>query len=104
MSENFRNNNNNSYNNNNNNSSEVSGYSAMGFKKPFVRRKRNCPLSGKNAPKIDYKDVNLLNKFTSERGKIIPARISSVSAKKQRKLSKAIKQARNLALMPYLAQ
>ena len=83
---------------------EASGYGAMGGKKPFVRRKRNCPFVGANAPVIDYKDVRLLSKFISERGKIVPARISSVSAKNQRKLSKAIKQARNLALLPYLAK
>jgi len=59
------------------------------------------PFSGPNAPKIDYKDVKLLSRFTSERGKIVPSRISAVSAKKQRELSTAIKRARYLALMPY---
>ncbi|NCF46213.1 MAG: 30S ribosomal protein S18, partial [Alphaproteobacteria bacterium] len=62
---------------------------------------KSCPFSGPNAPKIDYKDVKLLTRFTSERGKIIPSRISAVSAKKQRELSTAIKRARFLALMPY---
>ncbi len=83
---------------------EASGYGAMAGRKPFVRRSRNCPFVGEGAPVIDYKDVKLLSKFISERGKIVPSRISSVSAKNQRKLSKAIKQARNLALLPYLAR
>ena len=57
-----------------------------------------------NAPKIDYKDVKLLQRFISERGKILPSRITAVSAKKQRALSQAIKRARNLALLPYVVQ
>jgi small subunit ribosomal protein S18 len=73
-------------------------------RKQFFRRKKTCPFSGPNAPKIDYKDVRLLSRFTTERGKIIPSRISAVSTKKQRELSKAIKRARFLALMPYVAE
>ena len=68
----------------------------------FFRRSKSCPFSGSNAPKIDYKDVKLLSRFTSERSKIVPRRITAVSAKKQRELAKAIKKARFLALMPYL--
>jgi len=68
----------------------------------FFRRRKSCPFAGPNAPKIDYKDVKLLSRFTSERGKIVPSRITAVSAKKQRELAKAIKKARFLALMPYL--
>ncbi len=68
----------------------------------FFRRRKSCPFSGANAPKIDYKDVKLLSRFTSERGKIVPSRITAVSAKKQRELARAIKRARFLALMPYL--
>ena len=71
------------------------------MKKPFFRRKKSCPFSGPNAPAIDHKDVRLLSRFVSERGKIVPARISSVSAKKQRELARTIKRARYLALMPY---
>jgi small subunit ribosomal protein S18 len=67
----------------------------------FFRRKKTCPLSGPNAPVLDYKDVKLLGRFISERGKIMPSRITAVSAKKQRALSKAIKQARMLALLPF---
>ena len=70
----------------------------------FFRRRKSCPLSGPNAPKIDYKDMKLLQRFVSERGKMLPSRITSVSAKKQRLLSQAIKRARNLALLPYVAQ
>jgi small subunit ribosomal protein S18 len=70
-------------------------------RKPFYRRKKSCPFSGGNAPKIDYKDTRLLQRYVSERGKIVPRRITSVSAKKQRELAKAIKRARFLALMPY---
>ena len=69
----------------------------------FFRRKKTCPFSGPNAPKIDYKDVRLLGKFVTERGKIMPARITAVSAKKQRALANAIKRARFLALLPYVA-
>ena len=71
--------------------------------KPFFRRKKTCPFSGPEAIAIDFRDTRTLNKFISERGKIIPARISAVSAPKQRRLAQAIKRARILALMPYLA-
>ncbi len=73
-------------------------------RRPFIRRRKTCPFSGVNAPKIDYKDVKTLSRYTSERGKIIGSRISSVSAKKQRRLSTAIKRARFLALMPYVSK
>ena len=68
---------------------------------PFNRRKKSCPFTGDNAPAIDYKDVKLLQRYISERGKIIPSRITAVSAKKQRELARAIKRARFLALLPY---
>ena len=74
---------------------------AVGARRPFHRRRKSCPFSGQGAPKIDYKDVRLLSRFLSERGKIVPARITSVSAKKQRELAIAIKRARFLALLPY---
>ena len=67
----------------------------------FFRRRKSCPFSGPNAPKIDYKDTRTLGRFVSERGKIVPSRITAVSAKKQRELAKAIKRARYLGLMPY---
>lgn len=73
-------------------------------RKVFFRRRKSCPLSGPNAPAVDYKDVKLLQRFISERGKILPSRITAVSAKKQRAMSQAIKRARNLALLPYVVQ
>lgn len=80
------------------------GRSAGGARRPFFRRRKTCPFSGSNAPAIDYKDVKLLSRFISERGKIVPSRITAVSAKKQRALSQAIKRARFLALLPYLVK
>ncbi len=78
------------------------GGAAAGARRPFYRRRKSCPFSGPNAPKIDYKDVRLLSRFLSERGKIVPSRITAVSAKKQRELAQAIKRARFLALLPYI--
>src|ERR1700760_1016403 len=102
--------------------------------RPFFRRRKSCPFSAKDAPRIDYKDVRLLQGFVSERGKIVPSRITSVSAKKQRELSApargwgpgrgrtgprrttslapkkqrelavAIKRARHLGLLPYVVK
>jgi len=68
----------------------------------FFRRRKSCPFSGKNAPKIDYKDIRLLQRYISERGKIVPSRITAVSAKKQRELARAIKRARLLGLLPFV--
>ena len=68
---------------------------------PFFRRRKSCPFSGADAPVIDYKDVRLLQRYVSERGTIVPSRITAVSAKKQREMSRAIKRARFLALLPY---
>ncbi|QQR70004.1 MAG: 30S ribosomal protein S18 [Alphaproteobacteria bacterium] len=77
---------------------------AGGARRPFFRRRKSCPFSSPEAPVIDYKDVRLLSRFLSERGKIVPSRISAVSAKKQRELATAIKRARFLALLPYALQ
>ena len=71
-------------------------------RRPFFRRKKTCPFTGPNAPKIDYKDIRMLQRYISERGKIVPARISAVSTKKQRILAQAIKRARFLGLLPYV--
>ncbi len=71
-------------------------------RRPFFRRRKTCPFSGANAPKIDYKDVKLLQRFISERGKIVPSRITAVSAKKQRELAQAIKRARILGFLPFV--
>ena len=72
--------------------------------RPFYRRRKSCPYSGKDAPVNDNKDVRLLQGFVSERGKIVPSRITAVSAKKQRELAKAIKRARHLGLLPYVVK
>ncbi len=71
-------------------------------RRPFFRRRKVCPFSSDKSPKIDYKDVKLLQRYLSERGKIVPSRITAVSAKKQRELARAIKRARNLALLPFV--
>ena len=69
------------------------------FQNQKYKFKRKCPLSGKDAPKVDYKNIKLLKRYLSENGKILPSRITSVSQKKQRELSQSIKRARNLALI-----
>jgi small subunit ribosomal protein S18 len=69
------------------------------FQPQKYKFKKNCPLSGKGAPIIDYKNIRLLKKYTSENGKILPSRITSVSQKKQKQLTLSIKRARNLALI-----
>jgi small subunit ribosomal protein S18 len=71
-------------------------------RRPFHRRRKTCPFSGENAPKIDYKDARLLGRYMSERGKIVPSRITAVSASKQRELARAIKRARFIGLLPYV--
>ena len=68
---------------------------------PFEERKRFCPFSQKNSPAIDYKDVKLLSRYVSEKGKMIPSRITNVSRIKQKELATAIKRARFLSLMSY---
>jgi small subunit ribosomal protein S18 len=73
-------------------------------RRPFFRRRKTCPFSGPNAPKIDFKDVKLLQRFISERGKMVPSRITAVSAKKQRALARAIKRARYIGLLPYIVK
>jgi len=76
----------------------------MPVRRPFSRRRKTCPFSGSDAPKIDYKDVKLLQRYISERGKIVPSRITAVSQKKQRELARAIKRARFLGLLAYVVQ
>jgi len=74
-----------------------------GARRPFFKRRKTCPFSGKNAPAIDYKDPKMLGRYISERGKIVPSRITAVSQKAQRKLARQIKRARFLALLPYVS-
>ena len=69
------------------------------FQKTDIRYSKSCPLSGKNAPTLDYKNIKLLKKYISESGRILPSRITSVSSKKQKELSRSIKRARLLALL-----
>ena len=79
---------------------KTSSYSKLNlFQKPGIKFFRPCPLSGKNAPLIDYKNIKVLKKYISESGRILPSRITSVSQNKQKKLSRAIKRARLLALL-----
>ncbi len=77
-----------------------SNYSKLSlFQKPDMKLLKACPLSGKNAPKLDYKNIKLLKRYISESGRILPSRVTSVSLNKQRELSKSIKRARLLALL-----
>ena len=69
------------------------------FQKPDMKLLRACPLSGKNAPKVDYKNIKILKKYISESGRILPSRVTSVSLNKQKHLSRSIKRARLLALL-----
>ena len=83
-----------------NKSRKSSKYSKLTlFQKPDVKFFKPCPLSGKNAPIINYKNIKLLKKYISENGRILPSRITSVSTKKQKELSQSIKRARLLALL-----
>ena len=77
-----------------------SSYSKLSlFQKPAMKFIKPCPLSGKNAPIIDYKNIKLLKRYISESGRILPTRVTSVSLKKQKEVSKSIKRARLLALI-----
>lgn len=80
----------------------MSAADAPTVRRPFFRRKKTCPFTGSNAPKIDWKNTRTLSRYISERGKIIPSRITAVSQKKQRELAVAIKRARYMGLMPYV--
>ncbi len=93
-------------NNKNNNNNNTTQSNEEGFIKislvnqsVFIRRKKVCPLKDISLAEINYTNLKLLNKFLSERGKIIPSRITNVEVKKQRALAVAIKRARHLALI-----
>jgi small subunit ribosomal protein S18 len=79
------------------------GDKAIAGKKQYFRRKKMCRFCVEKIDDINYKDMRLLNSFISERGKITPRRISGVCAPHQRRLAEAIKQARNIALLPFSA-
>ena len=68
---------------------------------PFEQKKKFCPFSQPGSPEIDYKDIRMLNRYLTEKGKIIPSRITGVSRKKQKELARAIKRARFLSLISY---
>ena len=69
------------------------------FQKPEIRFKKNCPLSAKGAPEVDYKNIKLIRKYITDTGKILPSRITSISQSKQRELTTAIKRAKILGLV-----
>ena len=77
--------------------------SAPAAKRHFFRRKKTCPFSGPNGQKIDWKNTRLLSRYVSERGKIMPSRITAVSQKKQRELAVAVKRARFMGLIGYVS-
>ena len=84
----------------NNSKKKTTKYSKLSlFQKPGIKFFKPCPLSGKDAPVIDYKNIKLLKRYLSESGRILPSRVTSVSLKKQKELSRAIKRARVLALI-----
>lgn len=92
--------------------SRSGSYSRSGPKKrmsadpadPKMRKRKRCPFAAANFVDIDYKDIETLEKFITERGKILPRRITGVSAYFQRRLTKAIKRARHVALLPFVAE
>ena len=85
---------------NNKKKSSQSNFSKLSiFQNQKYKFKKKCPLSGKGAPVVDYKNIKLLRKYLSETGRILPSRITSVSLKKQKELSRAVKRARLLALL-----
>ena len=73
------------------------------FRRGGRRRRKVCYFTTNKITKIDYKDVDLLKRFVSDRGKILPRRVTGTSAKYQRELTVAIKRARQMALLPYVA-
>ena len=85
-----------------NKSFENSGAGDKTNRKPFFKKSKGCRFSGNGAPVIDYKDPDLLGEFISEGGRMLPSRITNVSAKYQRALKKAIKHSRIIALLPFV--
>ncbi|KAF3362117.1 30S ribosomal protein S18 [Chlamydiales bacterium STE3] len=68
------------------------------------KKKKRCPFTASGVKDIDYKDIDTLSKFITERGKILPRRITGVSAYHQKRLAAAIKRARHMALLPFVAE
>lgn len=90
--------------------SSNSGHSSSGSSRPrsggrkFFRRKKVCKFCTEKIDSVSYRDVNLLRQFVAERGKIVPRRLTGVCTTHQRRLTRAIKQARNIALLPFAAR
>ncbi|HVX65930.1 MAG TPA: 30S ribosomal protein S18 [Bryobacteraceae bacterium] len=82
-------------------SQQPTGTDKAGGKKQYFRRKKVCRFCVEKVDDINYKDVRMLNSFVTERGKIVPRRLSGVCAPHQKRLSEAIKQARSIALLPF---
>lgn len=76
----------------------------MAIRRNTRRRRKPCPWAAAGIKTIDYKDIENLRRFTTERGKILPRRVTGVSARNQRGLSNAIKRARYMALMPFVGE
>ncbi len=70
--------------------------------KMFFRKRKGCPLCSEGSPAIDYKDPELLGKFISEGGRMLPSRITNVCSKHQRKIKKSIRHSRIIALLPFV--
>jgi small subunit ribosomal protein S18 len=85
-------------------SSPPPGASPSGDSSPFAKKKKTCPFTASKVKTIDYKDLETLRLFVTERGKILPRRITGVSYFYQKILKKAIKQARYMALLPFVAE
>ncbi|MBF0124047.1 MAG: 30S ribosomal protein S18 [Magnetococcales bacterium] len=75
-----------------------------GGKRPFFRRRKVCLFCADKSVVSDYKDPKLLSRFITERGKMVPSRITGVCASHQRALARSIKQARQIALLPFLVK
>lgn len=71
---------------------------------PFAKRRKSCPFAAAKVEDIDYKDIETLKQFITERGKILPRRITGVCYYYQKVLKKAIKRARHMALLPFVAE
>ncbi len=85
-------------------SSSMNNQGPGGDSSPFAKKKKSCPFTAAKVKTIDYKDIETLRQFVTERGKIMPRRITGVSYFYQKVLKKAIKQARYMALLPFVAE
>lgn len=86
------------------NDNDAAGRAKTGFRRPFLRRRKVCLFCADKTLRIDYKDPKLMLRFITERGKMVPSRITGICSPHQRHLGKAIKRARNIALLPFLVK